>query len=358
MPARPLPPATAVTRPVRAALLVLSVLGALLAWPAGQASAAPGADVTWGVRTAANEQGIDRENFRYGLEPGEELSDAIVMTNHDDAPMDLDVYAADAYTNSSGQLDLVTRDAGSTDLGAWTTLASDSVHLEPGASVEVPFTVVVPDNASPGDHVGGIVTSLAVPEQENGISVDRRLGIRMALRVGGELTPGLAVEDLQVDHSGTLNPFGTGNATVRYTVRNSGNARLSAGQAVSLAGPFGVLPAEADVDPVPVLLPGETWEVSVPVSGVAPTVRVTAEVVLSPAFVEESGISGPVLPTVQADASVWAVPWTLLLLLLLLGAAVYVAVRLRRRRALREEARVQEAVAKALAEQEDKQPVG
>jgi hypothetical protein len=343
---------------LRAALLALSLLAALVVWPAGPAAAAPADEVTWGVRTAADDQGADRRNFGYEIDPGQALRDAIVVTNHGDAPIELDLYAADAYTNENGQLDLVTRDEESTTVGAWVQLDTDHVQLPPDGSVEVPFTVTVPENATPGDHAGGIVTSLSTPVEENGITVDRRLGIRVALRVGGELTPRLTVEDLRVDAAGTANPFGTVGATVHYTVRNTGNARLSAGQAVSLAGPFGMLRADAAVDPVPVLLPGETWEVTVPVGGVAPSVRVTAEVVLQPALVDESGTGGPVLPTVEASAATWAVPWTLLVLVVLLVAAAVLAVRRRRRRGRREAARVAEAVAQALREKEEARPVG
>lgn len=354
MRARPTP----ASRLLRAALVALSLLASLLVLPAGPATAAPADEVTWGVRTAANDQGADRQNFGYDIDPGQTLQDAIVVTNHGDAPLELDLYAADAYTNENGQLDLVTRDVESTEVGAWVRLDTGHVQLPPDGSVEVPFTVAVPENATPGDHGGGIVTSLSTPVEENGITVDRRLGIRLALRVGGELSPRLTVEDLHVDAAGTANPLGTADATVSYTVHNTGNARLSAGQAVSVAGPFGMLRATAAVDPVPVLLPGESWQVTVPVRGVAPSVRVTAEVVLQPALVDEGGTGGPVLPVVEASASAWAVPWTLLLLLVLVVAAVVLAVRLRRRRARREDARVQEAVAAALRAKEEEQPVG
>lgn len=348
---------------LRAVLLVLVTAGVLAGLPAGAASAAAGDEVSWGVRTASNDQGSDRRNYSYDLDPGSRLSDALVIVNHDQTPLDLQVYAADAYTNAGGQLDLLGRGEESTTVGRWISLDTDHVQVPPGGQVEVPFTVEVPDNATPGDHVGGLVTSLASPEVDDGISVDRRLGVRVQLRVGGELVPDLTVTDLHVDWSGTLDPFGTGQATVGYTVRNTGNARLTAGQAVSVAGPLGRLrTAAAAMTPVPELLPGEEWAVTVPVEGVAPTVRVTAEVVLQPALQEEGG-GGPVLPALTTTASAWAVPWTLLALLAVLAALVVVGTRLararRRRRVRLADARVAEAVEQALRERAaEERPVG
>ena len=56
----------------------------------------------------------------------------------------------------------------------------------------------------------------------------RRASIRIRLRVGGFLKPSLAVEHVRID-----------DATVTYTIHNTGNAILSARQTASLSGPFG-----------------------------------------------------------------------------------------------------------------------
>ncbi|WP_310795981.1 WxL protein peptidoglycan domain-containing protein [Herbiconiux daphne] len=344
-------PATPAFRSALVAALV--VLGLAVA-PVASASAAD-ADVTWGVRTSSNDQGADRQNYDYAVDPGGQVTDGLIISNHDDAPLDLDVYAADGFTTTSGQLDVVTRDTASTEVGAWVTLGKGHVQVPAGESVEVPFTLTVPENATPGDYAGGVLTSLAQPGQEEGITVDRRLGIRIHLRVGGELAPALAVENMRVDYTGTLNPFGTGDATVSYTLHNTGNVRLAAGQAVTLTGPFGLLPVTASgVDAAPELLPGETWNVTVPVAGVFPAFVLSATAVITP---ERSGQDAGIdLTTVEAGASTAAVPWALLVLVLLVAAAVVGAVLITRRRRRRqkrvEDARVAEAVEQALRERE------
>lgn len=336
--------------------LLIAVAATLAGLGAGPARAA-GDDVSWTVRTAANTYGAERSSFGYSINPGGAIKDTMTVANHGTDPLTLTVYAADGYTTGTGQLDLLTRDKKSTGVGAWARPERDSVTVAPGKSADVPFTVAVPGNATPGDYVGGILTSLKQPDAAQGITVDRRLGIKIALRVSGALTPQLKVEDLSVGYRGTANPFGTGDAAVTYTIHNTGNATLSARQAVSVSGPFGWLTADAkDVAAPPALLPGERWKVEVPVHGVAPGFRLTATATLTPLLTDASG-STSALKAVSASAHTWAVPWTLTLLVAALAAAVVagllLARRARARARRREDARVQEAVERTLRDRDN-----
>jgi len=333
---------------------LVALLAALVATGvvAGPARAADG-DVAWTVRTASNSYGADRSSYSYAVNPGGKVDDTMVVANRGKDPLDLAVYAADGFTTQTGQLDLLTRDKKSTAIGLWLRAGGDHVTVQPGKSVEVPFTVAVPDNATPGDYVGGVMTSLTQPDQEQGINVERRLGIRVKLRVGGDLTPRLAIENLHVDYAGSGNPFAKGDAKVTYTIHNSGNAIESARQTVSLSGPFGWLRATAsDVAPAPDLLPGESWTVTAAVHGVAPALRLAATATLTPLITDASGSTTP-LDVVRSTGHGWAVPWTLLVLVVVLALAVVAAIvfgrRGRTRRKAREDARVREAVERAVS---------
>jgi len=342
-------PKTAALARTAAALLVaaVAVLGS-----ASPALAAADDDVTWTVRTAANSHGSDRSSFSYTVKPGEDIDDAMVVTNRGTDPLDLAVYAADGFTTSSGQLDLLTKDEKSTAIGVWVRAGADRVAVAPGASVEVPFTLSIPANATPGDYVGGVITSLTQASQSQGINVDRRLGIKIALRISGELAPALNIENIQLGYSGTANPFGKGAGTVTYTVHNTGNTVLSVQQSVSVSGPFGWLKVDPGaVAAPPDLLPGESWATTVPVAGVAPALRWGATVTAVGTYVEASG-SKVSLPAVVASQGGWAVPWAFLVLLVVVAGLVVGAVffqrRNRRSRKAGEDARVDKAVKEAL----------
>lgn len=359
-PATPSPPTRLVRAPLAAcvATLLLALVPVLVVAAASRAVTDDDGSVTWGVRTASS-MGADRQNYTFTVEPGDRVVDAIVVTNHDSVPIDLDLYAADGFTTEAGQLDVAPSDVGSVGLGAWVELATDHVTLAPGESLQVDFAVTVPEDAEPGDHAGAVVTSLSVSERRDGVTVDRRLGIRIHLRVAGELTPAMAVEDLHVEHQGSLNPLAPGRAAVTYTVRNTGNTRLSADQDVTVSGPFGVAHvAAADLEPVPELLPGETWRVSTTVDDVWPLLRIGATVTLDPQLPE--GVAGSAaagsaaVEPLSVTAGAWAVPWSAVVLVAAAAGAALLARYRRTRRRQAEAARVQRAVEQALRERDER----
>lgn len=333
---------------------VTAALVALAAAFVAPAAVAAEDDVTWTVRTESNRLGTDRAGYEYTLSPGETITDGIVVTNRGVEAVDLAVYAADGFTTEDGGFDLLPAGEASAKLGTWVTVADGaSVSVAPGASITVPFTITVPANATPGDYGAGVVTSLAVPGQDaDGVSVDRRLGIRMSVRVDGELAPALAVDDVSVDWGGGLNPF-SGDVDVAFTLKNTGNTTIGSVAGVTVAGPFGMLATDAaDVAAAPELLPGETWTQKVTVPGFAALVLLTATATVIPSSTDAAGTTASLAPVI-ASGTGWAVPWLVLALLLLVSAAIVFVPRMLRARATarqaREDARVDEAVAAALA---------
>lgn len=339
-------PTTSPSRTRRALLALVAAAPLVLGASASTAAVAPtaaepptGTTVTWGVRPGEREpHAADRANFSYAVGPGATVEDSLVVTNHGDADTTLRVYAADAFTTRQGVLDLRRPDEPATGVGAWTVVAQPEVVVPAGRSVEVPFTVTVPPDAEPGDHAGGVVTSL-VSTRADGVGVDRRLGSRLHLRVEGLLTPRVTLEGAGAVHHGGVDPTG-GSANVGVDVVNTGNVRVAGPATVTVAGPFGLGERVVQVD-VPELLPGERTTVAVAVDDVPPLGVLTATVRYAPVVV----VDGSQAPAASATASVVAVPWTVLVVLLLVAGAVVAARVGARRRA----AATDRAVADALA---------
>jgi uncharacterized membrane protein len=305
-------------------------------------------DATWGVRAADNDRGTERQNFTYQAQPGETIDDTIEVTNHGTTPLPLGIYAADGFTTSSGQLDVLSQGDDSQEIGAWTTIDTTSLALGPGESAQVDFHLTVPKNASPGDYAGAIVSSLQT-SQESGISIDRRLGIRIYLQVGGELAPALAVDEVEIRYDATFWPFVINPAEVKITVQNSGNARLSATQRVTTSGLFWSATTESTT--IPELLPGERWSSSVDASGIVPTGHLSARVELLPARPD-----GQVEAALTTSVGVWGIPWLLLGLMIVIALVTVALVSASRRRRLlvksAEEKRIADAVDAALHERD------
>jgi hypothetical protein len=192
----------------------------------------------------------------------------------------------------------------------------------------VPITITVPEDASPGDHTGAVIAaSDAISTGDDGeiVTLDRRTGTRLLVRVNGPLTPSLAITNLSTDYDSSMNPLG-GSATVTYDIENQGNVRLSGTTVVSVAGPFGLGEVVLPPQQFPELLPGERTSFSVELADVPAFGVANATVAVTP---EGDGVD---VPPVSKTARSIAVPVAVLLGLLFVLLAVLAARALKRHR--------------------------
>jgi hypothetical protein len=301
--------------------------------------------VTFGLGPSTDGQVDRRSSFNLLSSRGGVISDEVAVLNLSEVPLTLNLYAADALNGEDGSLGIQPAAAELTGSAAWVTLKTPTgkgyVVVPPRSRIYVPFTVRIPQDAEVGDHLAGIVASTVAAGQAPGergtnVELEQRLALRLGVRVAGPLTPGLTVENVSASYIGVLNPFGSGSAEVTYTVRNTGNVRLAGTQKVDVTGAFGFAASSATLDDLPLLLPGGSATLTVPVEGVQPLGLMTAMVSVVP--LAAAGDANPAADVATGSAAFWAMPWLLiavaLLVLLLLGWWW------RRRRAAREAGRV------------------
>lgn len=333
----------------------LAALGALLAFvalalPTSVAAASgasplpspsasdPGRVITYGIGPATQGKVDRRPNFNLLMPAGNTAKDQVALVNLTYKPLTLNLYAADAVNSPDGQLSLQPAAEDPRDAATWVTLKTPTgkgyVVVKPRSTLVVPFTVTVPKGAYVGDHLAGIVASTVTRGQTPGdrstdVQFEQRIAVRLAVRVAGELKPELTVEGLSATYSGSLNPLEAGTATLTYTVRNTGNIRLGGAQAISIGSMFGATSEAPGVPDIPMLLPGGSATVTVPVTGVRPLGLMTATVRVAP--LAPAGDANPASQVATASVQFWAMPWLLLAIVLALGLLVFWPIRRRRR---------------------------
>jgi hypothetical protein len=321
--------------------VIVAFVMAFLAWPVASASAAPAskppAKVTFGVEPASSRGADGRPYFSFGVTPGALVYDHVAVLNYSLVPLTLQLYATDAVETSAGGFGLLPASVTPTGAGAWITLPPQfSTVRVPARSAKgpgeivVPVLVHVPDRATPGDHVGGIVASLRTVGTNKGQNVILvvRVGTRVFIRVAGALAPGISLTDLHASYHGTLNPIGQGRVTVSYVVSNTGNVDLALTQSVSVSGPLA--DRRATPGAVPLLLPGASVRESAVVTGVWPQFLLQATVSALPSAPVGSG-DLPALVSASARTSLWAIPWSFLGAIVLVLLALGLLYRARRR---------------------------
>ncbi|GAA2698388.1 WxL protein peptidoglycan domain-containing protein [Actinoplanes palleronii] len=311
---------------VRGALAALSLLAVLIPAPA---SAAPSgsSDVRWSVQPSTAKGPDGRDFIIRRAAPGERLTDYVGVTNLTTRPLVFTVYGTDAYTTDDGSFALLPAAQKPTDVGSWTALGATRYTVPANTRLDIPFSISVPADATPGDHAGGVVTSIAEEQTTaNGqkVLVDRRVAARVYLTVAGAVTPTLKIDTVRLEYVTSANPADGGVMTVKYLVHNTGNLRLSGTGTVRVTGPFGWELARTGGMEIPELLPGGSVTVTEKILGVQPTVRLAAQVWVEPASFDQK------LPAVSRSTGVWAWPWALVAVL---GAVLlYLIVRFVRRR--------------------------
>ncbi len=301
------------------AALVVAALGVLAA---PTTAAAQGGDFS--VTPVVDDVG-ERPFFAYDLQPGDVIEDALRLTNLSADPRTFRVFAADGYNTSDiGTFALRQEDEPRTDIGAWVDLGLDQWTLSGASQIDIPFRLEVPADASPGDHVGGILAlqlpTGAAADTEFGLSVQRGIGVRIYLRVVGPTRPSLAIDELRTVRSTPLSPFDSGEVTTSFRVANTGNVRLSPTVGLQVSGPFGEI-ERTDLGQFTDLLPGNSVVVRHTYAGLPPGGKVTQSITLA-----ETNLN------VTRTVSFWVVPWWLLGLTAVAAAAAVVLVRRRRGR--------------------------
>ena len=289
-----------IARPSLAALFALTLALSPVALTASSAAAEPSAtaadgDITWSVEPSPTSDG-QRRTFDYSVDPGTQIVDSVLITNQGATSADFLIYATDAINEiDTGAFGLLKRDETPTDVGAWIDLASEKLTLDPGMQATVPFNLLVPSDAAPGDHVAGIVASVVTQGTDNGaaVTLEQRVGARVYLTVSGVREASAEISGVTSGYAASWNPFSPGEITARYDVTNTGNIRLDVNQAVVVTGPFGIPLGQMDPEPISELLPRQTVRVSATLPSIAALLLAWSTVTVLPGEVGTAGQIDP-----------------------------------------------------------------
>lgn len=262
-------------------------------------------------------------------DPGEVLTSVITVSNLSSERQTYFLFPRDIEGVADNGRPLFVNDTFVTtdlNLSSWIALTQGQVTLEPGAEVDIPLLITVPENAPPGGHFAGIFASRNAPTVDAegvGAGVGFRVGNIVNIRVTGDVTEEAYVRSLQTDSF----IYGDKNVTFTARVENTGNVLVRPTGPLNITNMMGdqVATLAMNNDRVGVF-PGsiraidETWEEAGLGFG-----RYTAELAMV------YGVPGEAQYTITGNTSFWILPWEiiqpLLIALGILALASYVLVR-------------------------------
>ncbi len=199
------------------AVLAGLVTGAV---PALASAPAPGAGAEISLQPE-NPSPASPNYFTLHVAPGATVHDAVVVVNHSKAPVSLAVSPVDGLTGQTTGSVYANRQDPVSKAGKWVTPELTALTLPAQSSRTVAFTVTVPADAVPGDHLAGLAVENTVPtESSNGFNIRQILRNVIGVRV---IVPGHAVFAPKLTSLGIKQIGATGIASVSVGLGNSGS---------------------------------------------------------------------------------------------------------------------------------------
>jgi uncharacterized cupin superfamily protein len=321
------------------AAVALALIGVPFASPAYADEADSSGDVTWMVRPSDGVGEDGRSWIEVELDPGARVEEHLLVRNLSTQAITFQLSAADGYFTKTGRFNMLTADQESTDAGTWIDI-QDTVEVPSGGDAIVPFTITVPDNATPGDHPAGVAAGIRSGGDDQ-VGFESRIGFRVMTRVTGELAPAVTV-DAGGGYVSTWNPFEAGQLDVGYTVTNAGNTRLSVTPEVTASALFGLVSFTATGEEIREMAPGESRTAEVSFPSVWPLFTFSADVKANASAVSDDLESGEVEPA-STSTIIVAIPWPQLITIAIAVLFLWLLRRDHRRREEKMHERLEQA---------------
>lgn len=172
------------------------------------------------------------------LDPGQTVSGEFFVTNENGGTQTYFIGTQNIVSQDENGRPIFSELSGDDPLeaAAWVVPSEDTVTLDVGQTAVIPYTITVPQNASPGSYFAAIfVTREADKATESGAGVGFQVASTITLRVNGTAVEGLTVNEFATDRSVYT------NRTLGFSVRmtNTGTIHQRPVGIVSIADMFG-----------------------------------------------------------------------------------------------------------------------
>ncbi len=161
--------------------------------------------------------------FIFEAQPGETVSDTVLIKNLSSNPKNVRVNIIDSKSNKAGRFILKRNDEPQFTIGKWSKLEQNIIELAPNQSLPLNFEITIPVETEPSEFSGGIVAEEFV-ESTEGSAITTRIGNRIYLKVPGKFTPQLD----WIQFNKKTNPLALSNPFQKkhyfeFMLQNSGN---------------------------------------------------------------------------------------------------------------------------------------
>ena len=167
---------------------------------------------------------------------GDVISQAIKVRNEANATVTYYLTAERFVAGGEkGAPEFVGEDIG---LATWIKFPYENISIPAGETIEVPFTIVVPNYASPGGHYAAIFLSTAPPEAGVGgsqVAIASRIGTLVLVKIAGEVKENAGIIGFET----VADNYGSLPVDFNVRVENTGNVHVKPMGTILIKNMFG-----------------------------------------------------------------------------------------------------------------------
>lgn len=131
------------------------------------------------------------------------------------------------------------------EISEWISFNADQITVPAHQSVDVPISVHVPDNASPGSHFGGIFISVEPPKlREIGAGVGYEVASIVVINISGDINDDARIRSLSTDKL----IYGSKNVHFIAKVENQGNILIRPRGPMTITSMFNKTPEVVSIN--------------------------------------------------------------------------------------------------------------
>lgn len=173
---------------------------------------------------------------RLTIDAGQTRKGTLKVINDGTIAYDFVVYASPYSVSNGAYVPNYNDKKANADLYTWVTFDKKDYTLNPGQSIDVPYTIVVPADAAPGGHYGVLFAETQADEGNGQIARKKRVGSIVYSTVNGDyITAGKQI-DAQIDWLQLGGPV-----VATATVENTGNVDFLMTELLEVKNVFGAV---------------------------------------------------------------------------------------------------------------------
>ena len=166
---------------------------------------------------------------KINMEPGQSWSSSIRVANNNSASVTVYAQAFDFKNKDNGAVEFIQNTGNDNkqtkySLSQWINIGQDGIVIAPQKSVDIPYTIKLPENTEPGGHYAAILTGTKAPDkiQGSGIGISSMISSLIMLKVKGDIKEQGRILEFITDKSLYKNP--DANFAVKF--ENLGNVHV------------------------------------------------------------------------------------------------------------------------------------